>query len=71
MTEDEMVGWYPRCNGHELTELNQLGGAVIIQQRNGSAFGWWRRRQWHPTPVLLPGKYHVRRSLVGCSPRGR
>ena len=31
----------------------------------------WRRRQWHPTPVLLPGKLHGRRSLVGCSPWGR
>ena len=27
-----------------------------------------RRRQWHPTPVLLPGKSHGWRSLVGCSP---
>ena len=25
------------------------------------------RRQWHPTPVLLPGKFHGWRSLVGCS----
>ena len=24
----------------------------------------------HPTPVLLPGKSHGRRSLVGCSPWG-
>ena len=30
-----------------------------------------RRRQWHPTPVLLPGKSHGRKSLVGCSPWGR
>ena len=30
-----------------------------------------RRRQWHPTAVLLPGKSHGRRSLVGCSPWGR
>ena len=29
------------------------------------------RRQWQPTPVLLPGKSHGRRSLVGCSPWGR
>ena len=29
------------------------------------------RRWWHPTPVLLPGKSHGRRSLVGCSPWGR
>ena len=27
----------------------------------------WRRK-WHPTPVLLPGKSHGRRNLVGCSP---
>ena len=26
----------------------------------------WRRK-WHPTPVLLPGKFHGWRSLVGCS----
>ena len=42
---------------------------------------WWqrleihkprnRRRQWHPTPVLLPGKSHGRRSLVDCRPWGR
>ena len=30
-----------------------------------------RRRQWHPTPVLLPGKSHGRRSLEGCSAWGR
>ena len=29
-----------------------------------------RRRQRHPTPVLLPGKSHGRRSLVACSPWG-
>ena len=28
------------------------------------------RRQWHPTLVLLPGKSHGWRSLVGCSPWG-
>ena len=32
-------------------------------------WGTWRR-QWHPTPVLLPGKSHGQRSLVGCSPWG-
>ena len=49
-------------------------------------WGWWAlqkriittyymipswRRQWHPTPVLLPGKSHGRRSLEGCRPWGR
>jgi len=30
----------------------------------------FQRRQWHPTPVLLPGNSHGRRSLGGCSPWG-
>ena len=32
--------------------------------------GMGQRRQWHPTPVLWPGKSHGRRSLVGYSPWG-
>ena len=31
---------------------------------------WPWRRRWHPTPALLPGKSHGRRSLVGYSPWG-
>ena len=31
-------------------------------------FSW--RRKWQPTPELLPGKSHGRRSLVGYSPWG-
>ena len=30
-----------------------------------------QRRKRHPTPVLLPGKSHGQRSLVGYSPWGR
>ena len=29
-----------------------------------------QRRQWHPTPVPLPGKFHGQRRLVGCGPWG-
>ena len=29
------------------------------------------RYWWHSTPVLLPGKSHGQRSLVGCGPWGR
>ena len=36
----------------------------------GKARDLFRRRQWHPTPVLLRGKSHGQRSLVGCSPWG-
>ena len=46
-----------------LFKVSRLDLAVI--RRND------RRRQWHPTPVLLPGKSHGQRSLVGCSPWGR
>ena len=30
-----------------------------------------RRKQWHPTPLLMPGKSQGRGSLLGCSPWGR
>ena len=38
---------------------------------SSSSIGLRQRRQWHPTPVLLPGKSHGQRSLVGCSPWSR
>ena len=42
----------------------------VVKLDLGFLSGSDRRRQWHPTPVLLPGKSHGRRSLVGCSPWG-
>jgi len=39
--------------------------SLVFNNRDLSMFR--RRRQWHPTPVLLPGKSHGLRSLVGCS----
>ena len=44
--------------------------AAVIGRALASAIVDFWRRQWHPTPVLLPGKSHGRRSLVGCSPWG-
>ena len=41
-----------------------LGGPTFLK-------AIWVIRQWHPTPVLLPGKSHGWRSLVGCNPWGR
>ena len=61
-------------------------GHTIYTEQTGEQKGWTplletdtirlflpiiRRRQWHLTPVLSPGKSHGRRSLVGCSPWGR
>ena len=53
-----VLGQCLTCGGHSKTEF--------------SSCPWRkRRRQWHPTPVLLPGKSHGRRSLVGCRLWGR
>ena len=45
---------------NELEENNRMGKTRDL---------FWRR-QWHPTPVLLPGKSRGQRSQVGCSPWG-
>ena len=55
-----MTGWLPYWIAQVRTNL---GNSFLLPLR--------RRRQWHPTPVLLPGKYHGCRSLEGCSPWGR
>ena len=55
--------------------LRKNGVAVIVNKRVQKAssplMNLFFFLQWHPTPVLLPGKSHGRRSLVGCSPWGR
>ena len=40
---------------------------VLLQHGNALIHLFTRRRQWQPTPVLLPGKSHGWRSLVGRS----
>ena len=45
--------------------VHHLGSMGRLKMSGGSRRTW--RRQWHPTPVLLPGKSHGWRSLVGCS----
>ena len=44
---------------------------VTIEDIKGKYGRLHRRRQWHPSPVPLPGKSYGWRSLVGCSPWGR
>ena len=44
-------------------------GMLVQMLENTLHYAW--RRQWHPTPVLLPGKSQGWRSLEGCSPWGR
>ena len=55
----------PKKKTQKIINLTLSGLAVCVYCEQ------LQRRQWHPTPVLLPGKSHGRRSLEGCSPWGR
>ena len=57
-SDGKIIDWSPK--GDPLNKNNNLDLPILL---NG-------RRQWHPTPVLLPRKSHGWRSLVGCSPWG-
>ena len=49
--------------------MRSWGVLLISRMRDmWSLISFLWRRQWQPTPVLLPGKSHGRKSLVGCSP---
>ena len=47
------------------TQVSSIAGGFLTSRATR------RRRQWHPTPVLLPAKSHGRRSLIGYSQWGR
>ena len=51
------------------TELNWWLYTTQSNFENSSLLHW--RRKWQPTPVLLPGKCHGWRSLLGYSPWDR
>ena len=68
--------FHPKC-----TELCTLHASLITTNLCSSKSlaphfldkNWYSvvgRRQWHPTPVLLPGKFHGWKSMEGCSPWG-
>ena len=65
MNEEMMSSYLFRPQPH-WGETVRDGGQYFPIPKEGR-----QRRQWHPTPVLLPGKSHGWRSLVGCSPCGR
>ena len=74
-----VITFLPRSK-HLLISWLQSPSAVILESKKNKVWhcfhcfpwsdGTRQRRQWHPTPVLLPGKSHGQRSLVGCSPWG-
>ena len=69
-------GWQCHCSLTIIIHIHVFVEEILIACQHylvlvfvGVCDNLWRR-QWHPTPVLLPGKSHGERSLVGCSPRG-
>ena len=59
-------GW--RCSS--VCALGRQVGRIEREEVELRCMERGQRRQWHPTPVLLPGKSHGWRSLLGCSPWG-
>ena len=59
------------CLTRSYLENTSSVGAYFLNPGLLEVLLYFQRRQWHPTPVLLPGKSHGWRSLVGCSPWGR
>ena len=57
-------------NGNSSPPNSHRASEVYVNEELEKAIPRFRRRWWHPTPVLLPGKSHGQRSLVGCSPWG-
>ena len=63
--------WTYCCPGWSRRPPGSPSVTTLVKQsllKAAMAPNW--RRQWQPTPVLLPGKSHGRRSLVGCRPWG-
>ena len=67
-------GWFPLGLTGLISLLSKgisrVSSSTTVQKHQFTGFIMWKR-QWHPTPVLLPGKSHRWRSLVGCSPWDR
>ena len=52
------------------TRVQSLGWEDPLEKEMATHSSILWRRQWQPTPVLLPGKPHGQRSLVGCKSLG-
>ena len=48
----------------EIEENNRMGKSRELFKKISGTKGTFHPKQWHPTPALLPGKSHGRRSLV-------
>ena len=84
--EEYSSGWLVLGSQAPQPRLCQLSGWSLTVCLREEGFPWWFRvksacnprdpglipwrREWLSTPVFLPGEFHGRRSLVGCSPWG-
>ena len=59
------IPWTEEPGGLQSMGLLRVGHDWVTSLLLFTFMHW--RRKWHPIPVLLPGKSHGRRSLVGCS----
>ena len=65
---------WPKYCSFNISPSNKYSGLISVRIDWFdllSVLGTLWRRQWQPTLVLLPGKSHGQRSLVGCTPWGR
>ena len=71
-TLHEKMGTIKDRNSRDLTEAEDIKKKRSIKRKALISTSSVKklRKQWHPTQVLLPGKSHGQRSLVGCSPWG-
>ena len=59
----------PIDRGMDKEDVVYIYNRILLSHKKEWNNAICRRRQWHPTPVLLPGKSHGWRSL-GCCPWG-
>jgi len=70
-------GWHPTLHSYHIFDFpGGLDSKVSCLQCRRPGFDPWVgkilwRRKWQPTPVLLPGKSHGQRNVVGYRPQGR
>ena len=64
------VSSYIPANSVRASLFSTPSPAFIVCRLFDNGHSDWWRGQWQPTPVLLLGKSHGRRSLVDCSPWG-
>ena len=65
--------YHKRFSQHPSSHIDTIKRNILVMRIlswNFMSKHMIRRRQWHLTPVHLPGKSHGWRSLVGCSPWG-